>query len=73
MTKDLGYGWIPISWEGWVIVLMMLVSIIVSALVFVLTAEQSDANLLRNGVIFLITILAVIGLFSYISHKRTRP
>lgn len=70
LTKDLGWGWIPISWEGWVTIASALALIVASGFAI---GVFSDEATLQQGFLFIAAILAVIGLGALVSHATTKP
>lgn len=69
LTKDLGWGWIPISWEGWVTIGVAFALIIGSG--FVIGVYSDDATL-TQGLLFIASILGVMGLGAVVSYVKTR-
>ena len=39
-SKDLGWGWVPVSWEGWLVVVLMITGVFAVSLQF----AQASAN-----------------------------
>lgn len=69
-TKDLGWGWIPISWEGWLVILLFFA--LIGIFGYILGIFKSNVPTSRNFV-FLTGLLLLIGVATTISHNRTRP
>ena len=66
---DLGWGWFPISWEGWLLVVLNVVSIL-----FIAFALRLDENSPNSDVYKLLTGISVItGISVLISIKKCRP
>ena len=40
-TKDMGYGWTPISWEGWIVIVIFLASVFSAIFYFDLPSETN--------------------------------
>lgn len=70
LTKDLRWGWIPISWEGWVTIVVTLALMIGSG--FVIDVYSDEATL-AQGLLFLASLLGVIGAGALVSHVTTKP
>ena len=34
-AKEYGYGWYPVTWEGWIIILISIILILMNAVLFV--------------------------------------
>lgn len=66
-SKDLGYGWIPISWEGWLMIVVLL-ALIVGLGYYLKIAESSK---LMTGAVYLIGIIILVVLFGYFADKKT--
>ena len=66
-SKDLGWGFIPISWEGVVAYILLFALVILSGIYF---------NILRattlQGFYFLFIILALMFVFSSLVKAKTR-
>ncbi len=69
MSKDMGYGWIPITIEGWLVIVALLTVIVLAAIIFALSSPLSVSSGLLLGVI----VLATVGLGAHISRRKTRP
>lgn len=75
-TKDLGYGWIPVSWEGWIITLSMLALVIAPLVIFALKYGSNDPSntvVVSYGVAYTVGLLIITGVFAFIAHNKTRP
>lgn len=74
MTKDLGWGWVPISWEGWLTVAGVFGAIVVSAIVLFGESIINDTDPpVANSFIFPGIVLGLVGLGALVSSKKTRP
>ncbi len=70
LTKDLGWCWIPISWEGWFVMLFFLAIIILSALVLVVFNGTPSYTAVAA---FVIILAASLGCGALISWKKSKP
>ena len=67
LTWDLGYGWIPISWPGWILLLLLLAVNFGSVFYFGLATGAA------NSVIKFLTVLVLsILVFALIAMKKTK-
>jgi hypothetical protein len=65
-SKDLGYGWMPVSWEGNIIILLFILVNILGVLYFGFPyRENSIVN-------FFITLILSIVIFSIIAKYKTK-
>lgn len=70
MSKDLGWGWVPISWEGWAVIAISFVGIL-AAMLF---SGVMDVNFtVGKGIQLLISLLLVIALAAFVSSRKTKP
>ena len=69
-TKDLGWGWIPISWEGWVLIIVSLLLIVGAFFAFDLITPGNTLGKLAG---YLVSLIGIIVLASYVSHLKCRP
>ena len=69
-SKDLGWGWVPISWEGWVVVLGSLAVIVLASFSFDL---YSGTTTFFQGIAFAVVVVAVFIFGAYLSNLKTRP
>ena len=65
-SKDLGWGWIPISWEGWFVVLIFIGVTILSGYYFSLASAS-----IWQGLGFLFTLLITILIFGYFADRKS--
>lgn len=73
LTKDLGWGWIPISWQGWLVVAVMLL-VIIGSIIFI-TGPYISLNSdppVQDGYLLIAIIVITISLGAYISYRKTR-
>ena len=59
MNKTIGWGWTPVRWQGWVVVLVWII-------VFTFGIMMMDHEAMKNGV-FLIIFTAILF---YIIYKK---
>ena len=67
-SKDLGYGWVPISWEGWVSIAVMLAGIFGIMWYFGILYDEPRIS----ESTFLFIILAWILLFALFARSKSR-
>lgn len=73
-SKDLGWGWVPISWEGWTLVLLFVAFIFASGyLLFADNIARNTNPSLTTIFIYLGVVVASIGVVSLVSSKKTQP
>lgn len=75
-SKDRGYGWVPITWQGWLVVSFLLVFILIATILF--AVFESEINSLTgsetlSGVLLLGLVLVVTAVAGFISYKKARP
>jgi hypothetical protein len=68
-TKDLGYGWMPISWEGWLLVIVFLALVVTLTFIFDLYDPKVE-NI--KGVYFGISMIVSIIIFAIIAKIKSR-
>lgn len=70
ISKDLGWGWVPISWEGWCLVV---------AFILLIGISGNALGIYSDNVAFMIRLqflgLSMVLLFiaAWLSKKKTRP
>jgi len=65
-SKDLGYGWMPVSWEGYAMIFLFILVNILGVLYFRFPyAEGSTVN-------FFIILISSIIIFSIIAKYKTK-
>ncbi|MBT5021252.1 hypothetical protein HOK51_11365 [Candidatus Woesearchaeota archaeon] len=67
-TRDLGWGYTPVSWEGWTSVIV-LVMILLSASLFFSTSGEGMSTI--EGVKLLFVLLVIIVAFVIFSETKT--
>jgi len=65
-SKDLGYGWVPISWQGNVIILLFILINVVGNIYFGFPYKENSI------VNFFITLILSIIIFSIIAKSKTK-
>lgn len=66
-AKAYGWGWYPITWQGWLVTAIYALLFVLTCLIFagwVGAAKTADADL-RDALFGVLEFLAVIGLLSY--------
>lgn len=72
--KRYGYGFVPTSWEGWLMTLVLVGLIFASAYTnnfFELEASEEYLST-KDGLRFLLDVLLLSGMFTYLSEKKTK-
>lgn len=61
-AKRYGYGWYPVTWQGWGIVLLYVVGILSEVLLVNSTANPEDSNFLMNFFprVFVLTVFLFV-------------
>lgn len=73
-SKDYGWGWVPITWEGWMLILAMVGSIFLAAFILLGDSIMTDIDPpLITVFAFLAAVLALIAITAFIAHKKSRP
>lgn len=67
-SKDLGWGWAPISWEGWATIILTLFVILIAG--YLLGVYSADISVF-TGALFLLTCLVFILLAAFVSKAKT--
>ena len=67
--KRYGYGFYPISWEGWVFTLVLLGAIFASAYI---NNFFTDSVSIKQGLRYLLDIAFIMGLFSILAKGKTK-
>lgn len=65
-AKTYGYGWYPVTWQGWTIIVVYL--IILGLLSYMLNLAPE-----KNVVFYSIAVFIITGLLVYISYKKGEP
>jgi hypothetical protein len=65
-AKRYGWGWTPVTWEGWLVVILYIAFVLWFAFVFT-DQEQRDGNLLVN---FGFGIVVPTALLIWICYKK---
>jgi hypothetical protein len=67
LSRDMGWGWVPITWQGYVLVLLLMAVNVFSVFYFRLNEGSGDAT------IKFLTVLALsLLIFSLVAIKKTR-
>ncbi len=67
--KTYGWGFIPVSWEGWLMTLALVGVLLMSAKTNgFFTENVTEYQVMR----FLLDLLFIIGVFSYFAEKKTK-
>jgi len=67
---DVGWGWIPVSWEGWLSLILIVILVFLFAAVLNITSGGASLS----QVLFFVAGLAVIVVVaSLLSRSKTQP
>jgi nicotinamide riboside transporter PnuC len=66
LSKDLGYGWIPISYEGYITTFLFILINILGIIYFGFPTKENSV------IYFFITLITSIIIFSIIAKYKTR-
>ncbi len=70
MSKDMGWGWMPISWEGWAVMIIFIAILLLSSLILLVFNGKPT----YIDIIFFILIIAVsLAAAVLISWKKSKP
>lgn len=73
-SKDLGWGWVPITWEGWTFIVGIVALAVISAFVLLGNNIANDVDPeLATILIVLGTIIVLICVGALVSSKKMRP
>jgi len=67
--KLYGYGFCPISWEGWISTLILLGLLFISAYLNGFLASEIEA---KNGLSFVFDVFVVLGIFTALFKDKVR-
>jgi len=70
LTHDLGWGWVPISWEGWATIVGCLAVIVLASFSFDLFGGSTT---FFQAIGFLVVVIATLVFGAYISNLKVRP
>jgi len=65
--KNYGYGFTPISWEGWIATLIFIVLLFISA--YINNFDSPSLNS-KGGLRFLLDVIILTSLFSLVSKEK---
>jgi hypothetical protein len=69
IPKRFGWGFFPISWEGWVVVLITVIAIVAAGFVDGIFVEPVSV---KEGLRFLLDFSVILTLSSLVSLKKTK-
>jgi len=73
-SNDYGWGWVPITWQGWTLVFVLVASVFVSAFVFLGDNIANDVDpSLATVLAYIGVVVALIAASAFICYKKTRP
>ncbi len=70
-ARQYGWGWDPVSWQGWVVVLLFIGGFVWSAFSFVEKLDAGDPSAIENFVLRFIALL--LGLMVVASLTGEKP
>lgn len=65
-----GWGWTPVKWQGWALVLLFLIIAIVDALYLECRIAQYPEAVAENMIIFFGVLITAFVLFMWLSYKK---
>lgn len=76
VPKPYGYGLVPVTWQGWMMTLVLIILIFASAYANgILDAgfyEATDKNMFNRSLVgFWIDMILLIGVFLFFAEKKT--
>jgi len=69
-TWDMGWGWIPISWEGWLLLAMYFIAIFSAGILE--GVYKPDASI-SEGIWFCVDLLFLTLLLAFVCSRKCRP
>lgn len=70
-SSDHGVGWVPITWQGWGVVVGCAGLIIAVALGLGLFTDRAPSML--KSITFIVSIIGIIALGAFISQQKVKP
>lgn len=67
-SRDMGYGWVPISWEGWLSVGFLVLGILGIMMYFGVFNEQPVIAEIQ----FLFYVLVWVALFAFFARSKSK-
>jgi hypothetical protein len=67
-TRDLGWGFVPIKWQGWIILCVWLALILFFAIYFEIPGRNGS---LQNGLKFVAVFIVLTAIFYLIARWKT--
>lgn len=61
-----GYGWVPVTWQGWLMLLALIASTIIAALTVLGTDQDPPTSRLA---LFIVLVFIFISLFVFVTSK----
>lgn len=68
--KKFGWGFVPISWEGWCLTLILIILLSIAA--YTNNIKNSYDLNGKNGLRFILDIIIITFIFSFISKPKTK-
>ena len=66
LSKDLGYGWIPISWQGYALIFLVIIINIAGMIYF--NFPYTENSIIK----FVVTLILSMIIFAIIAKFKTR-
>ena len=67
-AKHYGWGWYPVTWEGWAATAIFVILLIIGELIYINRLKQSPS--MFATALFIIFALSITSLLLWISYKK---
>ncbi|MBI2572291.1 hypothetical protein HYV86_00360 [Candidatus Woesearchaeota archaeon] len=68
-AKTYGWGWTPVTWQGWVIIAIFIASYTINAVRFTNIVNKNPTNASTSSIIFITWIIITTVLLLWICYK----